>query len=148
MKIPGPPLAIKVMSHSVQLVWKNAPEMQDGDGYEVAYRETTALKWTKYVLNEDHSQNSTWVEGLKSGTFYNFKVKIVNRTTLTDGQYSEESDDVKTSESTALQMTAYCKTIPRQDDAPESEPYRYILPLSDVPNSRNKANKTKKKALG
>ncbi|XP_041349194.1 twitchin-like [Gigantopelta aegis] len=136
---PSKLCAISTESDCIVLSWDMLSD-EDVCYYEVKYKTLKETTWGKNtVLTKDTASVQT-ISGLLQETEYVFKVKAHFEDS--ESEYSDQSDPIKTSQSSALAVKGFCVKL--QD----GEPAFYKLPLCENVAARNERFKTRKFEFG
>ncbi|KAK3090164.1 hypothetical protein FSP39_009640, partial [Pinctada imbricata] len=135
---PGKPVARKCKSDSITLSWRVPNDFQEGDYYQIRFKNIDGGKWRFY--EEQPSEGSIVMTKMKANTKFVFQVRVVHDDM--EGPYSPVSDEVHTKLSPANRLFSY-STLTRK-----GTPDLYRLPLTENKNARNSGAKTRKFDLG
>lgn len=96
-------------------------------------------KWT--IFPEELTHARTNLNTLQAATTYVFRVRVVTE----DGEspYSPQSDEVTTLPSLALELLNFSERVKGQ-----TSPSKYIIPVTEIADARNKQGKTRKMEIG
>ena len=100
-KISGKPTLSDRTKHAITFKWLEPKDpLLPGESYDVTMQTGHAGDWQAVHKHISFSNAECTIGGLRPGTIYKFKVRIVNKQgqDTSYGDYSEESDPMKTSE--------------------------------------------------
>ena len=138
---PGQPKEIFSSSNSVELSWDLPKKgLKSIDSYEIKYKQcnTKNAKWITVVT--DTNKTSIIVQGLKCGTYYEFKVRAVNE----DGEEGPFSPNLKVSTKISLAKSIQHDTKKIKNGNPSV----FKLPLLESTATTNFEARTRKCTFG
>lgn len=139
---PGKPSILEPADiDSIYLAWDPPPTCFEDCSYQIRFKETSVgAKWSFY--QHSTSSCSLRLTGLKSNTEYIFQVRMI--CDEIEGQYSPQSDVVKTLRSAAHQLLSSMYDV----QVPDIKIQLKKVPIEENRKARDTHGKTRKVVLG
>lgn len=138
LQSPGKPLSTKINSDSVTLIWEKS--LESVNHYQVRYKtKNENAKWKS--IETDSDENHITVSGLMANTEYIFQVRGIFGDQ--EGPFGLVNEKIKTKKSLATTLLGNSQL--QSDDIC---PFKYLLPVTENKNARNKIARTRQLILG